>query len=40
MDDIPWVGIITFLAGCASLSYGLAGLVLWAINRHNRRHRY
>ena len=21
-------------------SYGLAGLVLWVINRHNRRHRF
>lgn len=38
MDDIPWVGIITFLAGCATFSYGLAGLVLW-VNRHNRRRR-
>lgn len=40
METIPWVGIITFLAGWVTLTYGLAGLVLWAINRHNRRHRY
>lgn len=40
MDAIPWPWIFGFITACVTLTYGLAALVLWAINRHNRRHRY